>query len=148
MTLANKMRLWIDGQVGGLNLPEADQVHFYDPSSGYTYVARKYGREQIDGRSVEKGIASRMLEHANALIAASYQVKTDAQGQVVTDAFGVPALALDANGQPVPVTDESTRMAELTRYVGLLDATRQVGLLLGYGPLAGTAGGDVSAPRQ
>jgi len=47
-------------------------------------------------------------------------------------------LALDANGQPQIANADS--YGALRNYVGLLDAVRQVGHLLGYGPLGGPAG--------
>jgi hypothetical protein len=53
-----------------------------------------------------------------------------------------PAPKLDADGQAVPLPADTSRRGDLTRYVGLLDATRQIGHLLGYGPLGGTAGGE------
>jgi len=142
MNLVNKMRLWIDGQVGSINVPEAEQVRFTDPVSGYTYIARKYGAEIIDGKSVDRGIASRMIAHADALLVASYQVEVDGQGKPIVDAFGAPVLATDADGQPIPLDPDTSKAGDLTRYVGLLDATRQIGHLLGYGPLGGPAGED------
>ncbi|MFT3770986.1 MAG: hypothetical protein QM820_36680 [Minicystis sp.] len=142
MNLVNKMRIWIDGQVGGVNVPLDQQVRFTDPVSGYTYIARKYGNETIDGKAVDRGIASRMIAHANALLVASYQVQVDAEGQPVLDTFGAPILLADANGQPIPLDPDTSKSGNLTRYVGLLDATRQVGHLLGYGPLGGPAGDE------
>jgi hypothetical protein len=140
MNLVNKMRIWIDGQVGSINVPPEQQVRFTDPVSGYTYIARKYGDEAVDGKSVDRGIASRMIAHASALLVASYQVQLDGQNKPVLDAYGAPVLALDGNGQPIPLDPDTSKAGDLTRYVGLLDATRQVGHLLGYGPLGGPAG--------
>jgi hypothetical protein len=137
MALVNKLRIWIDGQVGGVDLPEPEQIRFTDPESGYTYIARKYGSETIDGKTVDKGIASRMLQHANELLAASYEVETDASGAPVRDAFGAPVLKKGADGQPVPLDPDTTRAGELNSYIGLLDALRQIGYSLGYGPLSG-----------
>ena len=45
-----------------INVPDSQQVRFTDPASGYTYVARKYGAEDIDGKQVDRGIAARMLQ--------------------------------------------------------------------------------------
>ncbi|MEJ7732961.1 MAG: hypothetical protein WKG00_27665 [Polyangiaceae bacterium] len=137
MSLTNKMRIWLDGQEGQIEIPEEQQVRFYDPQSGYTYVARRYGNEEIDGRSVDRGIASRMLQHANALIVASYEVDKDVDGQPVIDAFGTPKVVVDADGLPKVLPAGATRIAELTSYIGLLDAQRQVGKAVGYGPLGG-----------
>ncbi|MFO0549039.1 MAG: zinc-dependent metalloprotease [Polyangiaceae bacterium] len=137
MQLVNKLRLWILGHDSAVEIPEAQQVRFVDPTSGYTYVARKYGTDEIDGKVVERGIASRMIEHANLLLAATYETQNDAEGQPLLDAFGTPVLALDADGQPV--LKANNRVTELTRYMGLLDAARQIGHRLGYGPIGGVS---------
>ncbi|HEY8076434.1 MAG TPA: hypothetical protein VIF62_20055, partial [Labilithrix sp.] len=140
MALMNKMRVWIDGQVGAVNVPDDQQVRFTDPSSGYTYVARKYGTESIDGKTVDKGIASRVVQHANAYIVAAYDVAKDASGNPVLDTYGRPKLNLDASGQPV--VKNATLAGQLGQYVGLVDAMRQIELKLGYGPLDGTSTND------
>jgi len=38
-----KTRLWLDGSVEQVTLPDADQIRFTDPASGYTYIACSYG---------------------------------------------------------------------------------------------------------
>jgi hypothetical protein len=131
--LANKMRVWIDGMVGEINVPEAQQVRFYDPDTGYTYIARKYGPQTIDGKIVDKGIASRMIAHANALLVASYQVERDSANQPVLDQFGTPKLVLDGDGNPIP-TKTIGATNDLRGYVGLLDSAIQVQNMVGYGP--------------
>lgn len=100
MTLVNKMRIYIKGVDFIAALPDTELIEFTDPNSGYTYVARSYGTEQINGKTVDKGIGSRMLQHANDLKAANAS-------------------------------------AELIKYVGLVDATRQIGNLIN-GPLSDT----------
>jgi len=136
MGLMNKMRLWIDGQVGEVKLPDDQQLHFYDPVSGYTYVARLYGTETIDGKTVEKGIGSRMLQKANSLASAAYDVQMSG-GVPVTDKFGALQLILDAEGQPKVVSPYWK--GKLDRYVGVVEAMRQVGYTLGFGPLDGSS---------
>jgi hypothetical protein len=133
MALSNKLRVWIDGQQGEVEVPDDQQVRFYDPSSGYTYVARLYGDDIIDNKVVERGIASRMIQHANALMAVAYQVERDTAGNTILDAYGTPILLLDGAGQPQMLNAE--RAGELTRYVGLMDAARQIAHKVGYGPL-------------
>lgn len=143
MTLVNKMRIWLDGSVEQINIPDAEQARFTDPVNGYTYIARKYGPQVINGKTVDQGIASRMLVRANAIETAAYQVQTDANGKPVLDQYGRPTLVLDADGMPQVLTtaDADQRVQELTNYVGLLDTTREIGHLLGYGPL-GAGSGD------
>lgn len=132
LTLSNKLRLWIDGQLGEVEIPDAQQVRFHDPTSGYTYVARRYGDDVIDGKTVDAGIASRMVSHANELAAVAYQVE-EVDGELSFDAFGRPVLVLDSDGHPIVI--DADREAELRRYVGLMDAARQIAALVGYGPL-------------
>jgi len=140
MQLANKLRVWILGHDDALDIPDEQQVRFYEPTSGYTYVARLYGNDAIDGKVVDSGIASRMLAHANDLVAASYETVHDADGKLVLDQYGAPELALDEAGQPVLLANG--RISELQRYIGLLDAARQIGYRLGYGPIGGASSDD------
>ena len=135
MQLTNKLRVWVDGTTEQITVPEAQQIRFYDPSSGYTYVARLYGNEVIDGKTVDRGIASRMLRHANSLLGAAYELEVDSNGDPVVDSFGLPTLVVDADGQPV--VKDPAKVGALVKYVGLLDAARQIGHQLGYGPLGG-----------
>lgn len=138
MTLIHKMRLWIDGVEANISdtafpKPE-DQVRFYDPHSGFTYIARRFGTEEIDGRQVERGISSRILQRANQLVTLSYQVEKDTQGAPVLDEYGRPKLVLDTNGQPIELDAFTSKRGELIRYVGLVDSIKQLGLYLGQGP--------------
>lgn len=130
--LVNKMRVWIDGQVGQITIPDAEKILFTDPQTGYTFVARKYGPETLDGKTVDKGIASRMLAHANAMLGAAYQVQRDGNSQPILDSYGRPSLILDVNGQPQPGGPVS--VGDLGRYVQIIDATKQIEWELGYGP--------------
>jgi hypothetical protein len=138
MTLIHKMRIWIDGveaNISDVAFPGAEnQIRFYDPASGFTYIARRFGTEEIDGREVERGIASRMMQRANQLVTLSYQVERDAQENPVLDEYGRPVLILDAQGQPQPLDTFDSKMGELVRYVGLVDGVRQLGHILGQGP--------------
>ncbi|GAC1394426.1 MAG: hypothetical protein NVSMB47_03380 [Polyangiales bacterium] len=127
-------------------------MKFTNPASGYTYFARKYGNDTIDGKVVDKGIGSRMLQHANALLAQAYKVNTDAAGKTIVDAFGRPSLVVDpTTGLPAGAgAGGPDALSALTKYVGLIDAVRQIDLHLGQGPLGsdvpGGRGGDGSKP--
>ena len=129
MVLANKMRVRLENDNGPI-IPDAKKIAFTDPVTGYRYIATKFGTETIQGRAVETGIASRMLQRANELLAASYSTTG------VVNAFGEPELVL-TGGKPTKTKDDLA----LRRYVGLLDATRQIGNILGHGPLGGGGGG-------
>jgi hypothetical protein len=131
---------------GELNIPEAQQLRFYNPESGITYIARRYGDDVIDGKTVDQGIGSRMLAHANALLAGAanrpgpYEVERDADGNAVLDEFGQAVLVLDADGAPIAVAN-SPLIGEYRKYVGLLDAAVQIARAVGYGPFNGLPGG-------
>jgi hypothetical protein len=133
MEMVNRARIWIEGGPEGVKVADADKVVFYDPAAGTTWGATKFGTEVIDGKTVQIGIGARMLAHANELLAAAYNVKTDAAGQVVY-----------VGGQPVidPASTETTltikdpdAAAKLKQHVGFLNVTRQVLWYLGFGPL-------------
>jgi|GEM_PF-325838 len=48
-------------------------VRWRDPFTGTIYVAKSYGKEEINGKTVEKGIAARVLERANFLTAQTFE---------------------------------------------------------------------------
>jgi hypothetical protein len=135
LTLSNKLRIWVEGSISAeLDIPDAEQVRFTDPDSSITYVARRFGDERIDGKDVELGIASRMLQHANALLAATYAVDADDTGAAVSDEFGRPSLSHTASGALVQSATFEDSKLKFRRYVGLLDANVQISTLIGHGP--------------
>jgi hypothetical protein len=137
MTLVNKMRIWMDGDKAPV-IPGTREIRFTNPESGYTYVASKYGDEALDGHTTDRGIGSRMLARANQLLAQAYQVKLDANGKTILDEKGQPQLVLDASGRPI--VNGPDAQIQFRRYIGLVDATRQIGRVLD-GPLGGGGGG-------
>ena len=134
LSLMNKVLVYLEGTQGVIDFPDTQKIKFSDPRSGFTYVARLYGPDVVAGKTVDRGIGSRMLAHANALLARAYQVQLDTDGKPVLDAFGQPSLVLDASGQPIPTNDGDGATA-FSNYVGLVDAAVQVARKLGHGPL-------------
>jgi hypothetical protein len=68
-TLLKKMRVYIEGLDFIGAVPDSQLVKFTDPNSGYTYVAIKFGDDTVAGKTIDKGIASRMIQHAQTLAA-------------------------------------------------------------------------------
>ncbi len=169
MTLATKMRIRIDGDAGptvpdsrrvSFNDPVTGQRYIasrfgsetlpkactqdsdcsgvnakcVEGTSRYCSIA---GVTQ--GRAVETGIGSRMIQRANDLLTVAYEVKKDVNGNPIFNSYGEPELILDTNGQPKKGT--AAAILALQRYIGLLDGMRQVSKILGGGPLGG-GGGD------
>jgi hypothetical protein len=153
LTLANKLLMYVEGTEGVINIDTgtasatgADggvvsgapggtsiKTKFRDPRSGFTYVARLYGPDVIDGKTVDAGIASRMIAHANDLLGLAYQVEKDSKGNPVRNEFGGYDAVLDAAGQPIAVGG-ATELTGYADYVGLLDTTVQISNLFGHGP--------------
>lgn len=138
VTLSNKVRIWLSSD-DAPTVPGTQRVSFADPKSGYRYYATRFGADTIGGREVDRGIASRMLLHANSLLAAAYQVVRGPDQKPVFGPDGAPQLIVGPQGEPLLVEGPAAQGRELAlrRYVGLLDAMRQINRALGNGPLAG-----------
>jgi hypothetical protein len=65
------MRIWEYGQDSDPALGDA-RIEFHNPT-GKTYVARTFGKEEIFGKTVQRGIAARVLEYANDLLVRAYE---------------------------------------------------------------------------
>ena len=104
------MRLWEKGVEADPGF--AKRVEFHSPA-GKVYVAKSFGKETIFGKVVEKGIAARVLQYANELLAAAYETDptTDANG----DAILLPRMRAD--GTPIVKYDPSVK------YVGTSGST-------------------------
>ena len=97
----NMLRIW---ELGRDADPGIDaRIEFHDPN-GRTFVARTYGTEEIFGKTVQRGIAARILEYANELLVKAYEtteVDYDEDGEadwylVVRDEQGHPKVLFDA----------------------------------------------------
>ncbi len=70
-TWIDQLRIWelgVDADPGFEN-----RIEFHHPS-GKVYVAKTFGKEEIFGQTVQRGIAARILEYANALLVDAYEV--------------------------------------------------------------------------
>ncbi len=66
----NMLRVWELGKDADPGF--ANRIEFHDPT-GKIYVAKTFGSEVIFGKRVQRGIAARVLEYANELLAAAYE---------------------------------------------------------------------------
>ncbi|RME22560.1 MAG: hypothetical protein D6806_12805, partial [Deltaproteobacteria bacterium] len=95
MNWLDMLRLWELGKDADPGLGD-NRIEFHNPS-GKVYVAKTFGKETILGKTVQRGIAARVLEYANELLAKAYET-TDGPD-------------LDGDGQPdwyIPVYDPTT----------------------------------------
>ncbi|MCK6548942.1 hypothetical protein L6R52_24065, partial [Myxococcota bacterium] len=106
----NQQRWWLD-MMGLWSLGEdsdpafENRIELHDPS-GRVFIAKTFGKETLLGKSVERGIAARVLQHANELLARAYVTDDgpdlDHDG---TPDWYVPRLG--TNGQPLVKFDPS-----------------------------------------
>jgi hypothetical protein len=120
-------------------------IKFHNPD-GKSFVARRFGRETIFGKEVEKGIGARVLEYANELLERAYEttpVHVDGDGipdwyEVVRTTGGDPIVKYDPSiggmstgSFPAPdctdtdnsgcTCDMNQACVELEQYVTLID---------------------------
>ena len=71
-----------------------DMLLFNAPNGGI-YLAKRFGKEDIFGKTVEKGVSARVLQYANELLNKAYwTTEIDYDGDLVTDWYD-PVLGTD-----------------------------------------------------
>jgi hypothetical protein len=117
MNWLDMLRLWELGADADPDLGN-NRIEFHNPT-GKMYVAKTFGKETILGRTVQRGIAARVLEYANSLLVQAYETNPgpDLDGDGNPDwylpaydaATGQPVVrydptvqAIDASGVPLP----------------------------------------------
>ena len=116
-------------------------IEFRDPDSGYRYIAKKFGPEQIFGKSWDKGVGAKMIQWANELAAKAYKVNPN----IPTPESGQLQYEFDANNRPIVLPDivppsnpnnvrcdENRYCRQLRKYRSLLDFTRQTAGQVGF----------------
>lgn len=120
------MRIYHVGSDADPTFAAESSVSFRDPVSGELYRAHSHGREVLDGRSVERSIAGRVLEWANTLAAKAY---------VVSDADSVTGeltFERHADGQPVEL--DANYAKRLRNYKSIIEFMRLSTSQLGLAP--------------
>ena len=134
------MRVWVVGVDTLPGFPDSETVAWRDPQSGQLYVAHSYGTEEIDGKTVQRGIAARVLEWMNVLTAKAYSVDPSIVNptgeQTVlryTDNSACPPGVNYCVGQPVQLDIPFT--LRVTNYKSVLDYMHMTANQFGfYGP--------------
>jgi hypothetical protein len=141
------MRIYQLGMSNDPSFAAAEVVLWRDPQTGLRYLAKRYGPEELFGKTYDKGIGAKMLQWANHLSSLAY-VPQNAQNPFdpVTGAF---VFATDpANGQAVVAADPDLRTVpsdpnnvkcednrycvQLRNYRGLIDFARDTAARLGF----------------
>jgi hypothetical protein len=132
LDFVDQVRIFNPGDPGSASIAPNQTVAFRDPLSGIEYTAHSYGTEWVNpavGYEVEKGIAARMIQHANHLAAIAYQVT--APPDPVT---GELTYDHDPQGSAIPVSTQIgvDAAAMLKGYVSNLDYARKLAGCFGY----------------
>jgi len=134
------MRIWLIGVDASPGFPDSGSVAWRDPQSGQLYLAHSYGTEEIDGKTVQRGIAARVLEWMNVLTAKAYSIDTtvtNPTGELsilrYTDNSACPAGVSYCIGQPIQT---NTAFAlRVTNYKSVVDYMHMTANQFGfYGP--------------
>jgi hypothetical protein len=147
---ANEKNDWLDMlrvfRLGGDVNPTFDAsslVEWVDPQTGFHYIAKRFGNEQMMGTAYDKGIGAKMIQWANTLAARAYAPADPAQPfDAQTGRFN---YKMDASGQPVVLADpnfppddpnnvrcdENTACVQLRNYRGVIDYSRDLGKRFG-----------------
>jgi hypothetical protein len=143
---------WLDMlrifKLGGDVNPSFDasqMVQWDDPQTGYHYYAKRFGDEQMMGKSYDKGVGAKMLQWANTLSARAYAPADPAApfdpqtGRFIykVGANGAPVVLPDPAGTPPDDPqnvrcDENAACVQLRNYRGLIDFSRDVGKRVGF----------------
>jgi hypothetical protein len=139
MDLVNRTRVWVDGSAESIKIPDAERVTFFDPVDGLEWTAKSFGTETLKGKVVDTGIGARMLEHANELLLAAYNVDTvvvnATTGQKVAK-YGPDRRPQRVGGGTLTAADVKDTVSEkkLRDYVAFLNQVRTALYYLGFGP--------------
>lgn len=140
MNWVDMMRIWQVGTDTAPGFPEAETIAWRDPLSGQLYIAHTYGTEEIDGKTVQRGIAARVLEWMNTLTAQAYSVDpnvTSVTGELTVERYAdnsaCPTGVQYCVGQPV---EKSRPFAlRVVNYKAEVDYMHQTAAQMGfYGP--------------
>ncbi len=96
----NQLRIYEQGRDAE---PEfTNRIELHHPSAPI-YIARTYGKENLFGRTVQKGIAARVLEYANSLLVKAYETtEVDIDLDGVVDWY---EPVLQSDGRPIVLFD-------------------------------------------
>ena len=120
------MRIWLIGVDASPGFPDSGSVAWRDPQSGQLYLAHSYGTEVIDGKTVQRGIAARVLEWMNTLTAQAYAIDetvVNPTGELnvlrYTDNSACPPGVNYCVGQPIQISTPFT--LRVTNYKSVID---------------------------
>ncbi len=133
------MRVWQVGADTAPGFPAAETISWRDPLSGQEFIAHSYGTEVINGKTVQRSIAARVLEWMNVLTAKGYAIDTtdpvtgEQTVKRYADNTACPPGVNYCVGQPVEA--DPAFVIRVTNYKSVIDYLHEVAAQMGfYGP--------------
>lgn len=126
----NQLRVWEKTQDTDPSFE--NRIEFHDPN-GAVYIAKTFGTEVIFGKTVQQGIAARVLEYANGLLVQAYDtVPVTLNGvtwyePVINPATGLPKVKKYYSDDTDGVTEvnENPFAIKLAEYTSVVSFLRQ-----------------------
>ena len=108
------LRLW---ELGTDADPAFEQRIEFHSADGKVYVAKTFGKEVIFGKTVQKGVAARVLEYANELLHAAYVTEDgpDVDGDGTPDWYELTYEA--GTGEPIVQWDSTVAQIDADGYI-------------------------------
>ncbi len=134
----SQMQLWEQGIDGPPDFE--NRIEFHAPN-GKTYIAKSFGTEMIFGKTVQRGVAARVLEYANELLQAAYEVDPILATNGATIGY---RAKVDEHNMPILKTGtqcaESIECTRLEAYESLPGIMREALGRFGFMPIQGLKG--------
>jgi hypothetical protein len=131
------MRVWQVGADTAPGFPDSETIAWRDPLSGQLFIAHGYGTEVIGGKTVQRGIAARVLEWMNTLTAKAYALDTTVVNQTgelavkrYADNTACPPGVDYCVGQPVQA--DAAFAIRATNYKSVIDYLHEISSQLGF----------------
>lgn len=150
----NKLAIW---ELGADSDPGFDNRIVLHAPNGAVYLAKTFGKEQIFGRAVEKGIGARILEYATELMEAAYETEDVVYNGAVVGkkplyADGVPVVKYDAyvstglddscsaSDNSGCVCEDNRACVKLSKFLSVPDLMREAVSVFGFNYILGMRG--------
>ncbi len=148
----NQKSYWIDQMQiyslgNGADPSFPNRIELHDPT-GRIFVAKTFGKEALFGKTVQKGVAARVLEYANQLLRDAVVTEPITQGDTT---WYKPLLTPEGKVQyqrslktggfePVATCEESRECVKLKNYMSVPMLLDEIMHYLGYIPFGGIKG--------
>lgn len=135
---SQSMRMWVDGEVGGVDLPANQTIAFRDPVTNLTYRAIRLDSAVPGAANLDPGTSAREAGRPAAMDGTNYPNERGIAARMILRAND---LLRFANSQAANSPERNRAFVKLQQYVDLLNITRLLNNLYGFGGQVRRGGG-------